>query len=408
LKIYIDRIQNLITSFIYFRLVDEVLFRSDWSPSGWQLADLDVPPRKTLFQRCVWLIPEESTCFQVRYFPSELVGFNELEEAVLLDVQTWSPWEQDVACFYWSRLNGSHWQVAVWIWNKHKEDNRGIQAFKNTDHSMVTKHVMAEQAWNIACANQIKQGDVLTWRSNLGKTCVAMSEYAMPAQLKQVRNNVDENIFFRGVYSTTKNSHRIYELNIGLESIPTDENIMLLESKLPSVYLMNTGKLPSIGSKVDPWTWKKYILIGLGYCFLWLLGSSLILWHKNIDITQSLHQVKVKSESMLHLRGNLDNMQQQLDAIKALRKNQVKPINFFNTLSVKLPKDTWLDNIMYDDHEVRITGKSKNATALGAILESISNVEYVEYIGSIQTDAQTKEERFGLRLFFKKGIDKGE
>jgi general secretion pathway protein L len=74
-------------------------------------------------------------------------------------------------------------------------------------------------------------------------------------------------------------------------------------------------------------------------------------------------------------------------------------------LTDRLPDDTWLQTLDYDNGQVSLRGESGQATSLIAILEQAPGIDQVTFQSPVTQVPQTGKERFNLSLRFSRAVD---
>jgi general secretion pathway protein L len=74
-------------------------------------------------------------------------------------------------------------------------------------------------------------------------------------------------------------------------------------------------------------------------------------------------------------------------------------------LSDRIPDDTWIQTLDYNNGQVELRGESGQATALIALLEGAPGIDEVAFRSPVTQVPQTGKERFNISLRFSRTTD---
>lgn len=101
-----------------------------------------------------------------------------------------------------------------------------------------------------------------------------------------------------------------------------------------------------------------------------------------------------------------DNLQQRIDLINELKKNQKGPVRIMDQISRDLPDLVWLDNMSINAGRVTLAGRGLNPNAIALFIENIKNDPYFEepQVGSMtQTSVTPLVYSFDMNFAFTYG-----
>lgn len=171
------------------------------------------------------------------------------------------------------------------------------------------------------------------------------------------------------------------------------------EGAWPSANLLPPSERPK--PKLDLLSLDKllWILIVL------LLASALIgpLWQQHYRLEQLEAEVRsARSEALA-----VDDLRQELERARlgstvVLQQKWDDPnlLVLFRELTDRIPDDTWLQTLDYNNGQVELRGESGQATALIAVLEQAPGIDEVSFRSPVTQVPQTGKERFNISLRF--------
>ena len=170
------------------------------------------------------------------------------------------------------------------------------------------------------------------------------------------------------------------------ESIDAETSIELL-SFLPdptrrTAYLVNAG-----------------VAIFLGACLIVGGAGTYALWQRKAEQTElqaSIAQAKDRAAALANLASENDSLREQRDQL--IRKKQDEPAIMFllEGLSRALPDTAYATGIEFIGREVKVAGKSANATALITELEASDQFEDVRFAAPTTRETHEDLETFAI------------
>jgi len=377
-----------------------------WNGQSWHKVKLEDLPQPTPFGHCVWLIAEEDTYFRNRSFPADMVDANSFDEAIALDIQSWSPWGDKSGYFYWSVLDGEQWRVAVWTWDAGKEDS--LRSGMVAASGFELTHAMPEQAWHAASLRATDVPALLLRPTKDYLSCILVDEFGLPIRVASVSDAIEGSRFLRSVgdrvatylLDTEEEQDTESCMNQSVKWVIQDSTPDSVRQHLPSSRVLARARLPGVKDWTDPLVWRRPAMALLALWLFWLAGSSAILWNRSAAVEAELKQVRASAENVLSLRDRVSAMHNRLAVIQTLRERQQRELRFLAALSKKLPLDAYLLSIVNEGDWVNIQGRAKAAATVGAVLEDLPGIDHVAYVGDIRPIPATEQESFHLRLHF--------
>jgi general secretion pathway protein L len=113
-----------------------------------------------------------------------------------------------------------------------------------------------------------------------------------------------------------------------------------------------------------------------------------------------LRQLRTQAIAVDDVRQELERARERSTAL--LRQQQAQPslLELLRELTDRLPDDTWIQTLEYDNGLVELRGESGQATALIALLEQAASIEAVTFKSPVTQIARTGKERFNLSFRF--------
>jgi general secretion pathway protein L len=128
------------------------------------------------------------------------------------------------------------------------------------------------------------------------------------------------------------------------------------------------------------------------------------IWQK----TQALAALDLEVRKARGQAVQVDELRQELERAKAgsvavlQRKwEEARMTNLLRELTERIPDDTWVQSLEYQNGEVQLRGESGQATALIGLLESAPGIEGVSFRSPVTQVARTGKERFNLAFAYK-------
>ena len=150
---------------------------------------------------------------------------------------------------------------------------------------------------------------------------------------------------------------------------------------------------------------KQYRLFSLNRLFvlvLILLGAAAMatpLWQKSRiqeQLDAQVRQARTKAIEVDEVRQALE--QARRGSVEVLKRKFEQPlmVELLKELTERLPDDTWVQTLSFENGEVQLRGESIQATALIAQLEQAPGFSGVNFRSPVTPDARTGKERFNI------------
>lgn len=132
------------------------------------------------------------------------------------------------------------------------------------------------------------------------------------------------------------------------------------------------------------------------------------LWQKK-QVVQSLdaevQRARTEAIAVDDLRKELERARLGSTAVLQEKWDAPDLLLMLRELTDRLPDDTWLQTLDYDNGQVTLRGESGQATSLIAILEQAPGIDQVAFQSPVTQAPQTGKERFNISLRFSRKVD---
>ena len=375
---------------------NQALEASKLIDSTWQAVATEELLAPVALARIILLIPENEVVFRAQTFSTDLVSENNLEEAIGLNIESWSPYGADCCHMSIITKNQEHWAASVWLWKKTAQE-----WLLNILPEQKYTHIMPEMAWHCACITK-KEATVLIVKSadKLGYAYIA--ENGLPKQILWPENDQEVSRFWRGIGQAGEQIKQItladkdlLEVALGLpENI---ERVVLDKQKARSKWLKR-AQCEGVNDWFNPINWVKPVIVILSLAITWAAVDAALIVNKNQQLTELTSQSKQSNHSVIAQQEKIDASLIQLTHFAALKQQQQQAENILAELSQRIPKDIWLESIQLDQHWLDIRGRGKDVIRLLALLETVSNTEDIVLLNDVRPDARTGDEQFQVRI----------
>ncbi len=361
----------------------------------WCLTEREVVPASGVLGQQVLLIPDGMTFFRSREFPLAHVGERDLAEAISLDVQAWSPWDEECHIYYWPSQQGDCWQVAVWIWLKDiLADIRGAGDLTPT-------HVMPERAWKIAAIQPESSPAIFLDSTENGQQVYAIVQASgPPLRIAECPTNEDSKRFWRTL-DIEAQQYPLLRCSGYSEVFPDNKESNEVALGLPLQKALKHARQDNAEDWLDPSSWVKPVGLVLIVYSIWLLGSALIFLQKGTEVSRLVAEARHEAIEVIEQRDNVTRAHGTLELLHGLRVEQVKFEAALAVISRTLPEDAWLEAVQYDYTDggwLDISGKAEHSSGLAAILEEVPEIEHAMFLSDIRREKLTGLEPFKIRL----------
>jgi len=367
------------------------------TPSGWQQSGAEALPRSTPFSSIVLLIPDHDCCFRHRHFPLDMLASGDLDEAVTLDIEQWSPFgaAKAVTRFFLAEKRGDTWHVAVWIWL----EETAKQLLAQLPAGMQCTHIMPEMAWHVAQIHATASV-LLIARSADSDGYAMVSTGGVPRAIARPRDDVAARRFWRSLGVGANQVDQVYLC--GDEAMaawrPEHLKIAALPSVAPRHGVLNRARMEGVPDWRDPSIWRRPVAALCALLLLWALADAAVLIRRGGQLEQTLAAAQRSAHDVLRQRNHIDRLQLRLRQFSALRRLQQRPERLLAALSRGIPDDIWLDVVQINRRWIDLNGQGKNVARLIVLLEKMAGIKRAMLLNDIRPNARTGLEMFRLRL----------
>ncbi|EXJ17108.1 PilN domain-containing protein [Imhoffiella purpurea] len=154
---------------------------------------------------------------------------------------------------------------------------------------------------------------------------------------------------------------------------------------------------------------RRRLHIGLGMV-LWILvilstavAMATPIWQKSRvleDLETELKRARSQAVAVDELRQELERAREGSTAVLQRKVDQPPILELLRELTDRLPDDTWIQNLEFNDGQVDLRGESGQATALIALLEQTPGIDDVSFKSPVTQIARTGKERFYISFSF--------
>lgn len=113
-----------------------------------------------------------------------------------------------------------------------------------------------------------------------------------------------------------------------------------------------------------------------------------------------LRNTRAQAIAVDELRQELERARQGSTAVLQQKWDQPSILEMLRELTDRLPEDTWIQSLEYNQGQVDLRGESGQATALIAILEQAEGIDEVSFKSPVTQIARTGKERFNISFRF--------
>jgi general secretion pathway protein L len=111
-------------------------------------------------------------------------------------------------------------------------------------------------------------------------------------------------------------------------------------------------------------------------------------------------RVRSQAVEVDEVRQELEKARQGSTVVLQLKWDEPRVIDLLRELTDRIPDDTWVQSLEYQNQEVQLRGESGQATALIGLLEEAPGIEGVSFRSPVTQVARTGKERFNLAFTF--------
>lgn len=143
------------------------------------------------------------------------------------------------------------------------------------------------------------------------------------------------------------------------------------------------------------------LIIFAGLCGIFALLTPI--WQKTQiarTFDAEVRDARAQAVAVDTLRQELERARQGSTAVLQRKWEQPPILEMLRELTDRLPDDTWIQSLEYNQGQVDLRGESGQATALIAILEQASGIDGVSFKSPVTQIARTGKERFNISFRF--------
>jgi general secretion pathway protein L len=129
------------------------------------------------------------------------------------------------------------------------------------------------------------------------------------------------------------------------------------------------------------------------------------LWQGSRDLESldsELRRARTQVMQVDQLRQELEKARRGSTEVLRQKLEQPRMLDLLRELTERIPDDTWVQSLEYQNGEVQLRGESGRATALIGLLEGAPGISGVSFRSPVTQVAQTGKERFNLAFNFKR------
>jgi general secretion pathway protein L len=129
------------------------------------------------------------------------------------------------------------------------------------------------------------------------------------------------------------------------------------------------------------------------------------LWQKTRDretLDAELRRARAQAVQVDQARQELEQARKGSTEVLRQKLEQPRMLELLHELTERIPDDTWVQSLEFQNGEVQLRGESGRATALIGLLEGAPGISGVSFRSPVTQVAQTGKERFNLAFNFKR------
>ncbi len=364
---------------------------------GWQRSAAAALPRATPLASTVLLIPDHDCYFRHRHFPLDMLAAGDLDEAVMLDIEQWSPFiaGKAITRFFLAERRGEAWHVAVWIW----VEETAARLLARLPAGVQCTHIMPEMAWHVAQLPCTAPA-LLIIRSTGYYGYALVSAAGVPCAIAWPRDAVAARRFWRGLGAEAHQVEQAWSYGDEVAAAwrPHGVQATVLPAVPPRHAILSHARMEGVHDWSDPFTWRRQAAALCALFLIWALADASVLVQRGGQLKRTLIATQKSAHDVLQQRDLVDHLQLRLQRFAALRRAQQRPERLLAALSRSIPDDIWLDVVQVDRAWIDLNGRGKNVVRLIVLLEKMPGVKQAMLLNDIRPDARTGLESFQLRL----------
>lgn len=119
------------------------------------------------------------------------------------------------------------------------------------------------------------------------------------------------------------------------------------------------------------------------------------------SLDSEVNRARNQAVQVDEVRQDLEQARQGSTVVLQHKWEQPRVLDLLRELTDRIPDDTWVQSLEYQNQEVQVRGESGQATALIGLLEEAPGFEGVSFRSPVTQVARTGKERFNLAFTFK-------
>jgi len=373
---------------------------------GWQPVAADALPETTPFSRHVAVLPDSECSFRSRLIPAELISEKDLDEAIALDIEQWSPFSglklgAGLSSVSFVERHQEQWQVAVWIWPTSVE--KSLLALL-PDGFQVT-HILPGMAW-LASLSSLDAPSLICHVLDAHHGYALVSSKGVPVSVVWLDNELDDRRFWKAMGTKLNNVKQV--LYVGDQTaawqpdcIPSSQ----MKMGVPQYRLLNRSRRLGVRDWADPISWLNPIMTFALLLLVWGVADAAVLIERNSAVASELAEMQQGTQKALSLREKVAVLHQYLQDVQDVHDKQFRVMSLIAELTQRVASDIWIDVLQLEGDKLDIRCQGKDVARLLVELEKIKSVHKVLLVSDIQPNNRTGLEVVQLRLILK---DKGE
>jgi general secretion pathway protein L len=130
------------------------------------------------------------------------------------------------------------------------------------------------------------------------------------------------------------------------------------------------------------------------------------LWQKSrtLETLESeVRKARLQAVQVDQVRQDLERARRGSTEVLRQKWELPRMLDMLRELTERIPDDTWVQSLEYQNGEVELRGESGRATALIGLLEGAPGISGVSFRSPVTQVAQTGKERFNLAFKYKRG-----
>lgn len=387
--------KNKFNSFFLIKEQNKTLHGSELIGGQWVDIALKDTPKLNVLSRAVLLIPDNKTVFRQQKFSTDLLLKKDLQEAIELDIDSWSPYETNSPRFSITQKKKDQWTIATWVWQKNTEDQLALQLPKQQ-----LTHIMPEIAWHCA---RVTNGipTLLVTQIDQQLTYAYLDKEGVPQHIASPKNDAEGSRFWRSLgekSSAIKTVTQAYPITIPFFGLSQDLKRLDLTTAKPRSNWLKQAQHKGFNDWFNPSNWLAPALAIFSLFIIWLSVDAFLIYKKNQEISEIISQSKQNYQKVIAQQEAIEQSRTILSHYAHLRQKQQQIEQILADLSTRIPNDIWLESIHLDQQWLDIKGRGKDVIRLMTLLETLQNAEDIVLLNDVRTDRRTQDEQFQIRL----------